>query len=177
MEQTQHPEAPPLRDRTYAWGDPAVTLAALPTMSGVDWLRAVAAGDLPGPPVLVTIGIETFTVVGEGRVELTLIPGEHHLNPIGTMHGGVIATLLDTVAACSVHTTLDQGIAYTSLDLSTRFIRPVTVATGRIRAEGSVMSRGSRTATAEARLFDARDRLLAHATSTCLVCPLATPPA
>lgn len=154
-----------------------MTLAALPTMSGVDWLRAVAAGDLPGPPVLVTIGIETFTVVGEGRVELTLIPGEHHLNPIGTMHGGVIATLLDTVAACSVHTTLDQGIAYTSLDLSTRFIRPVTVATGRIRAEGSVMSRGSRTATAEARLFDARDRLLAHATSTCLVCPLATPPA
>jgi uncharacterized protein (TIGR00369 family) len=95
--------------------------------------------------------------------------GEFHYNPIGSVHGGVIATLLDTAAGCAVHSTLPAGVGYTSLDLTTKFLRPVTVDSGRLRCEGTVLSRGRTTALAEARLFNAADRLVAHATSSCLI--------
>jgi uncharacterized protein (TIGR00369 family) len=85
------------------------------------------------------------------------------------VHGGVISTLLDTAAACAVHTTLPAGTAYTSLDLNARFLRGITTASGRLRCEGSVLTRGRQTALAEAHLYDAADRLVAHATSTCLL--------
>ena len=85
------------------------------------------------------------------------------------MHGGVISTMLDTAAACSVHSTLAVGEGYTSLDLTVKFLRPVTVESGRLRAEGRVISRGRRTALAEAQLFDAGGRQVAHATSTCMI--------
>ncbi len=160
------------RERSYTWGDPRPGLERLPATAGADLLRAMERGELPVPPLAATLDFERIRVVTEGTVELTLIPGEHHLNPLGTVHGGVLAAMLDTVAGCAVHSVLPAGTGYTSLDLHTRFLRPVTPATGRVRAEGTVVSRGSRTATAEARLFDERDRLLATATSTCLVFPL-----
>jgi uncharacterized protein (TIGR00369 family) len=94
---------------------------------------------------------------------------EFHYNPLGSVHGGVIATLLDTAAGCTVHSTLPAGVGYTSLDLMTRFIKPVTVNSGVLRCEGAIISRGRRTAVAESRLYDERDKLLAHATSTCLI--------
>lgn len=168
MNQTQTGE----RERSYTWDDPAPALARLPLTAGADLLRAMERGELPTPPLAATLDFERITVVQEGTVELTLVPGEHHLNPLGTVHGGVIAAMLDTVAGCAVHSVLPAGTGYTSLDLHTRFLRAITPATGRVRAEGTVVSRGSRTATAEARLVDARDRLLATATSTCLVFPL-----
>lgn len=99
----------------------------------------------------------------------SLVPGEEHYNPIGSVHGGVYATLLDSAAGCAVQSTLPQGMGYTSLDLTVKFLRPVTVDTGRIRAVGTVVSSGRRTALAEARLLDEKDRLLAHATSTCML--------
>jgi uncharacterized protein (TIGR00369 family) len=99
------------------------------------------------------------------------VPGHRHYNPIGSVHGGVLATLLDTAAACSVHSTLAAGERYTSLDLNVKFLRAVTVDSGRLRCEGSVLQRGRRTALAEARLYDARRRLVAHATSTCMIFP------
>ena len=167
MSQTQL-QSEMLRTRTYTWSDPLPTLSALPLMSGIEWLRSMTEP----PPALATVGGETFEVLGEGDVALTLVPAEHHLNPIGTMHGGIIATMLDTVAACAVQTTLAAGMGYTSLDLTTRFLRPVTMKTGRVRAVGTVVSRGSRTAMGEARLTDEDGRLLAHATSTCLLFPL-----
>ncbi len=160
------------RERSYTWDDPRPGLARLPVTAGADLLRAMEKGELPVPPLAATLDFERIHVVAEGTVELTLIPGEHHLNPLGTVHGGVIAAVLDTVAGCAVHSVLPAGTGYTSLDLHTRFLRPVTPATGRVRAEGTVVSRGNRTATAEARLLDGRDRLLATATSTCLVFPL-----
>src|SRR6266545_4580797 len=89
--------------------------------------------------------------------------------PLGTVHGGVLATLLDTATGCAVHSTLPAGIGYTSLDLTTRFLRPVTTASGALRCEGTVISRGRTTALAEARLTDAKGRLIAHATSSCLL--------
>ena len=107
--------------------------------------------------------------VEEGSVTVYLDPQEFHYNPLGTVHGGVLSTLLDTAAACSVHTTLPAGVGYTSLDLNVKFLRPVTVASGRLTCQGAVLQRGRRTALAEARLTDAAGRLVAHATSSCLI--------
>jgi uncharacterized protein (TIGR00369 family) len=110
--------------------------------------------------------------VEEGRVTVDLQPQEFHYNPLGSVHGGILSTLLDTAAGCAVHTTLPPGVGYTSLDLSVKFLRPVTVASGLLHCEGTVLQRGRRTALAEARLIDKAGRLVAHATSTCLVFPL-----
>jgi uncharacterized protein (TIGR00369 family) len=134
----------------------------------------MSAGDLPAPPVMHLIdmaGIE----VEEGSVTVYLDPQEFHYNPLGSMHGGVISTLLDTAAACSVHSTLPAGHGYTSIDLTVKFLRPVTVATGRLTCTGTVLQRGRRTALAEARLTDPQGRLVAHATSSCLLFELTTP--
>jgi uncharacterized protein (TIGR00369 family) len=98
-----------------------------------------------------------------------MAPREFHYNPLGTVHGGILATLLDTAAGCAVHSTLSAGVGYTSLDLTVKFLRPVTVASGALRCEGTVLSRGRTTALAEARLTDAKGRLVAHATSSCLL--------
>ena len=115
----------------------------------------------------------------------TLTPQEFHYNPLGSVHGGVLSTLLDSAAGCAVHSTLPAGYGYTSLDLSIKFLRPVTVDSGRLRCAGMVLNRGRTTALAEARLTDGRERLVAHATSTCLIfevpvgltlqCPLGLP--
>ena len=178
MTQTQpSPAAPAVgpRSRSYSWQDPRPGLARLPVTAGIDLMRALEAGELAPPPISATLGFVGFAVVGEGAVTVTLEPGEHHMNPLGTVHGGVIAALLDTAAGCAVHTTLPAGTGYTSLDLQTRFLRPVRAGQGPVRAEGTVLARGSRTATAEARLLDEQDRLLAHATSTCMVFPIAGP--
>jgi uncharacterized protein (TIGR00369 family) len=172
MTQTQ-PESPARTDgagrtRTYSWADPSVTLAALPGMSGIELLSAIGRGELPPPPVLRTLGMEPIDV-GEGWIRFGMLPQEMHYNPLGTVHGGVLATMLDSAAGCAVHSVLPAGMGYTSMDLTTKYLRPVTVATGRVIATGTVLSSGSRTALAEARLTDSRDNLLAHATSSCLI--------
>jgi uncharacterized protein (TIGR00369 family) len=115
-----------------------------------------------------TLGI-TGMEVEHGRVAFGLEPAEWHYNPIGTVHGGVLATLLDSATGCAVHSTLPAGTGYTSLDLSVRFLRPVSVSSGTLRCTGEVLNAGRRTALAEARLTDAAGKLLAHATSTCLL--------
>jgi uncharacterized protein (TIGR00369 family) len=159
------------RSRTYEWEDPAPTAAQAGRLPGLEFLREIAAGRLPGPPIAATLDF-TIDEVEEGRVVFRCVPGEEHYNPIGSVHGGLYATLADSAAACAVHSTLPHGMAYTSLDLSIRFLRPVTAATGPIRAVGTVRNRGRRTALAEAELFDPADRLLAHATSNCLLFPV-----
>ena len=162
---------PVARERTYAWGDPGPTLQALPVTSGLDLLRAIESGALAWPPVLATLAI-TPVEAEPGRVVFHLEPGEWHLNPLGTVHGGVLATLLDTCAACALHSTLPAGTGYTTVDLSVKYLRPVTLDSGTIRGEGTVISAGRRTALAEARAYDGQGRLLAHATSTCLILDL-----
>jgi uncharacterized protein (TIGR00369 family) len=121
-----------------------------------------------------TLGVEavSFEV---GRAVFALVPEEMHYNPLGSVHGGVIAMLLDSAAGCAVHSVLPAGTGYTSVDLVTKYLRPVTTRTGRVIAEGTVISRGSRTALAEARLTDGRGKLLAHATSTCLLFRIEAP--
>ena len=159
---------PGVRERTYSWGDPAPALRALSTMSGLAMLEAIGAGSLPRPPVMATVGI-TLVVAEAGRVVFDLEPAVWHLNPLGTVHGGVLATLLDTCTGCALHSTLPAGTGYTTVDLSVKFLRPVTEATGAVTAEGTVVFAGRRTALTEARAFDGQHRLLAHATSTCLI--------
>jgi uncharacterized protein (TIGR00369 family) len=163
MTQTQPP-----RTRTYSWSDPLAHAEVAATATGLELLQAMSRGELPAPPIMHMIdaaGLEAE----EGSVTVRLDPKEFHYNPLGTVHGGVIATLLDTAAACSVHTTLPAGVGYTSLDLNVKFLRPVTIASGMLTCRGEVLQRGRRTALAEARLTDAEGRLLAHATSTCLI--------
>jgi uncharacterized protein (TIGR00369 family) len=156
------------RSRTYSWTDPAEHAAMMGSRSGLELLQAMAAGELPAPPVMHLIDMAGLEVE-EGSVTVHLDPQEFHYNPLGTVHGGVLSTLLDTAAACSVHTTLPAGVGYTSLDLTVKFLRPVTVASGRITTRGAVLQRGRRTALAEARMTDAAGRLVAHATSSCLI--------
>jgi len=127
-------------------------------------------GKVPHPPIMDLMDMESFEVE-PGLVTVTMRAQEFHYNPLGGVHGGVIATLLDTAAGCSVHSTLAAGEMYTSLDLTTKFLRPVTVESGLLRCEGRVLNRGRRVALAQAELTDQSGRLVAHATSTCLIIP------
>jgi uncharacterized protein (TIGR00369 family) len=159
------------RTRTYQWEDPAILAEAAGRMAGIDFLRELQAGQLPGPPINYAIDF-TLDEVEPGRAVFSLTPGEEHYNPIGSVHGGIFATLLDSAAGCAVQTTLPQGMAYTSLDLTVKFLRRITVETGTVRAVGTVVNKGRQTALAQAQLVDAKDRLLAHATSSCLLFPV-----
>ena len=158
----------PTRERTYSWGDPSVSAEAARTSAGIEVLQAMARGELPAPPVIATLGF-SLDAVEPGRVEFSFAPEEYHYNPIGSVHGGVYATLLDSATGCAVHSMLPAGVGYTSLDLTVKFLRAITVDTGRVRCTGTVTHLGGRTALAEARLVDEADRLLGTAISTILV--------
>ncbi|MET8975168.1 PaaI family thioesterase [Streptomyces sp. NPDC004539] len=159
------------RTRTYEWGDPAVTAAAVGQGSGLDFLREIQAGNLPAPPITATLDF-TLDEVEKGRAVFSIVPGEQHYNPIGSVHGGVYATLLDSAAGCAVQSVLPPETGYTSLDLTVKFLRRITAETGRVRAVGTVLHAGRTTALAEAVLLDDADRKLAHATSSCLIFPV-----
>ena len=159
------------QSRTYEWTSPGqADLSSLAALDGLGQLEAMVSGDAPAPPIMATLGFSDFRPA-RGSVTVEMPAAEFHYNPLGTVHGGVISTLLDTAAGCSVHSTLAVGEMYTSLDLSVKFLRPVTLASGTVRCVGSVIQRGRRTALAEAHLYDEGDRLLAHATSSCMIFP------
>lgn len=171
MTQTQ-PTAPhdfATQSRTVTWQRPGQgDLEALLAMTGLEQLRSIEQGLTPRPPVMDTIDVCGFHAE-EGRVVVEMRAQEFHYNPLGSMHGGIIATLLDTATGCAVHSTLAAGEGYTSLDLTTKFLRAVTVDSGLLRCEGTVVQRGRRTALAQAQLHDEAGRLVAHATSSCLI--------
>src|ERR1700761_4205201 len=157
-----------LRERPFGWADPPAIAAAGAGLSGADFLAAMVAGEIPPPPLSRTLDFDRFSF-GDGTAAFQLTPREFHYNPIGTVHGGVFATLLDSACGCAVHSRLPRGVFYTSLDLSVKFLRPVTVATGPITAEGTVVHLGRRTALAEARITDEAGKLYVTATSSCLL--------
>jgi uncharacterized protein (TIGR00369 family) len=115
-----------------------------------------------------TLGYDV-TEVEKGRVVVTVEPGEAHLNPYGTVHGGLTATLLDSCMGLAVQSTLDKGLAQTTVEYKISLMRPITPETGRIKAQGVVLNSGRRVGTAEGRLTDGQGRLLAHGTTTCLI--------
>jgi uncharacterized protein (TIGR00369 family) len=162
------------RTKTISWQDPRPQALRALTMSGRAYLEAMAAGEIPGPPIASHIGLGIVSV-GDGEVVMTAEPDESHYNPIGSVHGGFMATLLDSVCGCAVQSTLPAGTAYTSLDLSVSFLRGITAETGTVTATGRVTKPGTKAAFVEADIRDGSGRLLATATSTCLV--WAVPPA
>jgi uncharacterized protein (TIGR00369 family) len=156
------------RSRTFTWTDPSVHAGEVGRRSGLELMRAMRDGELPPPPVMQMLGMAGLDAE-EGQVTFYLDPQEFHYNPLGSVHGGVIATVLDSATGCSVHTALPAGMGYTSLDLTVKFLRAVTIESGRLTVAGQVLQKGRRTALAEARMTDARGRLVAHATSSCLL--------
>jgi uncharacterized protein (TIGR00369 family) len=159
------------RERSYSWSDPTVTASAVATTSGLEILQGILAGRFPPPPILDTLQIRAVEVEA-GRIVFELTPAEWHYNPIGSVHGGVLSTLVDSALGCAVHSRLPAGVGYTTLEIKVNFVRPVTLATGTVRCQGTVLSLGRRAATAEAQVTDAAGKLLAHATTTCMIFPL-----
>ena len=138
------------------------------SMPGIDFVRAIFAGKLPTPPIMQTI--EPFDYAAEpGIITFQSVPGFRHYNPIGSVHGSYAAALLDSAMGLAVHSMLPAGSGYTTLEFKISFIRGMTEDTGPVKSEGRTLSVGRRAATAEARITDAKGRLLAHATTTCLV--------
>jgi uncharacterized protein (TIGR00369 family) len=157
------------RSRTFTWQDPAPTAAQGLELSGLDYMTAIASGALPPPPIAELLGFE-IVQAEPGRALFALQPAEWTYNPIGVVHGGIAATLLDSCMGCAVHTTLPAGVGYTTTDLQVRFIRAMSDATGRVLAEGRVLHGGRRTATAEGRVFrEADEKLIAHGTTGCAI--------
>jgi uncharacterized protein (TIGR00369 family) len=157
------------RSRTFSWSDPLATAAAVRELPGLEAMRAVAAGELPPPPIAELLGM-TIDHVERGRVVFSLEPAEWMYNPIGSVHGGVASTILDSALGCAIHTTLPAGVGYTTSDLQVRFVRALSADTGRVAAEGTVVHAGRRLATAEAKLHaQASGKLLAHATTSCII--------
>jgi uncharacterized protein (TIGR00369 family) len=139
-------------------------------MSGLEFVQGLADGTLPLNTIAQTLGYDVTEAV-HGRVVVTAQPTGAHLNPAGTVHGGLAATLLDSAMGLAVQSTLEKGVGQTTLEFKISLVRPITPDTGQIRAEGTVLSRGRRVGTAEGRLTDDRGRLLAHGTTTCLIFP------
>lgn len=156
------------RTRTITWDDPVPAATAGAALSGLDHLRAMRDGRLPRAPIMELLGFWPAEIE-EGRVVFASRPEEYHYNPIGVVHGGFAATLLDSAMGCAVHTTLPAGIGYTTLEVKVNYVRALTRETGEVRCEGRVIHAGKRTATAEGRLVDASGRLYAHGTTTCLI--------
>lgn len=139
--------------------------------SGLDFLRRIASGQVAQPPICHTLGFR-LAEVAPGFALFTMVPEFRHYNPIGSVHGGVASTLLDSCMSCSIQTHLEQGLGYITLELKVNMVRPITEKTGPIRAEGRSLYVGRRSATAEGKIIDANGTLLAHGTTTCMVFPL-----
>src|SRR5688572_3584671 len=137
-------------------------------LSGIETLRKMVAGELPAPPIAGPLGFR-LVEVEPGRAVFEGTPGPHLLNPLGAVHGGYALTLIDSACGCALHSELDAGIGYTTVETKVNFTRPIDPTGGAVRCEGRVLSRGRTIATADAFLRDEAGRLLAHGTSTLII--------
>jgi uncharacterized protein (TIGR00369 family) len=145
-----------------------VSLEQLKAMSGLNFVQGLASGALPLNTIAQTLGYDVVEAES-GRVVITVSPNESHLNPWGTVHGGLTATLLDSCMGLAVQSTLEKGFGSTTLEFKISLVRAITTETGEIKAEGKVLNAGRRIGTAEGRVTDRKGRLLAHGTTTCLI--------
>ncbi|MEE6177210.1 PaaI family thioesterase [Mycobacterium sp. 050134] len=157
-----------VQSRTVSWHDPLVTQAAVASVSGLAYWRAVADGELPPPPISQLMRMRVIDVE-HGRITFGCDPDASMHNPMGMVHGGLVCTLLDTVAACALHTTLPEGVAYTSVEIKVNYLKAVTEDSGPLTAVGTVVKAGSRIGFAEGAVTDASGALVATATSTLLI--------
>jgi len=156
-----------MRRREVSWEDPMVGAALALDLSGLDYLRAIAERRVPPPPIAVLLGMGIVDIQ-PGQVTFSLEVGEHLYNPIGSVHGGVFCTLLDSAMGCAVHSTLGRGQAYTTLELKVNLVKALTVNTPSVVATGQVISAGRRVVTASGQVTGPDGTLYAHATTTCL---------
>ncbi|WP_298732530.1 PaaI family thioesterase [uncultured Chitinophaga sp.] len=156
------------RIRTHDWANPLETAEKAKTLAGIDFLNATLNKEIPYPPIASTLDFTPLSAE-QGKVRFEFIPQEFHYNPIGTVHGGVICTVLDTVMGCAVHSTLPQGVAYTTLELKVNFIKGVTIKSGKMIAEGRLIHAGRSTALVEGDLRSENGILYAHGVSTCMI--------
>ncbi len=156
------------RSKVVAWNDPAPTTARGLAMPGLDYLNAMIAGELPPPPIS---GLMEFELISAefGHVVFTCRPDESAYNPIGAIHGGLVCTLLDSVAGCALHSTLPQGKGYTSIEIKVNYLKAVRVSSGLLTATGTVVKSGSRVGFTEGVVTDERGAVVATASSTLLV--------
>ena len=156
------------RVHTFRWDDPAAIAGGAKGKSGYEYLSEVLDGKIPHAPILTALGIRA-TVVEKGHIRLAGTPHEYMYNPMNVVHGGIACLLLDTAMGGAVMTVLDDRTTYTTVALTVHLSRPITMSTGPFVADGRIITRGLNIATAEGRMVDMRDRLLAHATGTCLL--------
>jgi uncharacterized protein (TIGR00369 family) len=156
------------RSIEVTWEDPAPGARAGRGMGGLEYLRAILEGRFPAPPIARVLDFGLIEV-DEGRAVFAVQPSERHYNPIGLVHGGLLATVLDSAMGCAVQSTLPVGTAYTTLEIKVNFTRPVLMDSGLLRCEARVIHRGKQTATAEGVVRDEKGRVCAHGSTTCLV--------
>ena len=159
------------RERTIRWSDTGSGLAALPRMTGLDFLRAIRDGELPPAPISSPM-LMRLDEVDDGRVAFSCEPDESLYNPIGSVHGGVMCTILDSALGCAAHSTLPVGIGYTSIEIKVNYLRPVQIGAGPLTAIGTVTKRGRRVIFADGEVHDAAGNAVATASSSLLVFPL-----
>jgi uncharacterized protein (TIGR00369 family) len=158
------------RSRTITWTDPTQLAAAAGGRTGLAYLRAIASGELPQAPISMALDFR-IVAADEGLARFEGTPGELQYNPMATVHGGWVCTLLDSAMSCAVLSVLDTETAYTTAQLNVHLLRAITAATGPVVAEGRLLHRGKRLATADGTLRDRAGTLLAHATTTCAILP------
>ena len=159
------------RETIIRWRDPAAGLEVLPHLDGIDYMKRLAAGDIPGAPMASHFQMELVDVA-RGAVTFVCHPDESHYNPIGAVHGGLVCTLLDSAVGCATHTTLPAGTGYTSIEIKVNYLRPVTRDSGPLTCVGRVTKPGSRVTFAGGEVTDNTGRTVATATSTLLVFPI-----
>jgi uncharacterized protein (TIGR00369 family) len=150
------------------WHDPAILASVVSSMSGLEFLQGMRDGLLPPPPIAGLIGMR-LVEVDVGKVVFESEPDESVYNPIGLVHGGLVCTLADSVTGCAVHSTLEAGYGYTSIDINVSYLRAVTANSGTLRATGLITRPGRRVAFASAEIVDGFGKVVATATSSCLV--------
>jgi uncharacterized protein (TIGR00369 family) len=159
------------RTRLVEWEDPAPGVAVMPTMSGLDYLRSMLDGELPPPPITSLMSMR-LTAAAPGTATFVCEPDESHYNPIGTVHGGLVCTLLDSALGCAVQTTLPRGQGYTSIEIKVSYLRPVLAGSGPLTCVATVTKPGNRVAFAEGTVTDASGKAVATATGSLLVFPI-----
>jgi uncharacterized protein (TIGR00369 family) len=157
------------REKKYG----VVTPEVLASYEGLGFLKAMIGGTVPNPPISELLGFH-LTEIEQGRAVFEGVPEFRHYNPIGTVHGGFTATLLDSALGCAVFSTITKGETWTTLELKFNFVRPLSQDTGLVRAEGRILHRGRTVATAEGDLKDRAGKLYAHASTTCMIFPPTT---
>jgi uncharacterized protein (TIGR00369 family) len=157
-----------IRSRTFTWEDPSELVNIGKTLGGLEYLRAIQSGELPSPPFARLLGVD-LAEVSEGKAVFSMKPAEYHYNPLGSVHGGVTAALLDSAMGCAVHTLLQAGQWYTTVEIKINYLRPLSANTGIVYSTGQIIHMGNKIATAEGRVTDEAGKLYAHGTTSCIL--------